>query len=106
MEWIYLLLAGIFEIGWPLGFKLSTLHPEWKTQAIALAIGSMVISMAFLLLAQRSIPISTAYAIWVGIGAVGTFLVGALVFKEPASLLRVSCVLLIVAGVIGLKFAK
>jgi quaternary ammonium compound-resistance protein SugE len=103
MSWIYLFIAGIFEIGWPLGFKLSqtTSHRYgWITFAAI----SMALSGIFLWHAQKSIPIGTAYAIWTGIGATGTFILGILFFRDPANLGRLFFASLIVAGIIGLKY--
>jgi quaternary ammonium compound-resistance protein SugE len=100
--WLFLFIAGIFEIGWPLGFKLSqTTSMKWLF--ILLACISMGLSGLFLWLAQRTIPIGTAYAVWTGIGAAGTFLIGILFFKDAAGMLRILSFMLIIAGVIGLK---
>lgn len=104
MAWIYLLLAGVFEIGWPLGFKLSQ-QPEYKISGIVGAIISMGISGWLLWMAQREIPIGTAYAVWTGIGGAGTFLIGVLFFGDAATLARFLGVALIVGGVITLKLA-
>jgi quaternary ammonium compound-resistance protein SugE len=102
MSWIYLIIAAIFEIGWPLGFKLSqtTTH---KFGWIIFAVVSMALSGLFLWMAQKHIPMGTAYAVWTGIGAAGTFLVGIWYFQDSASLLRILSVFLIIAGVVGLK---
>src|SRR5215213_3188391 len=105
MAWVYLVLAGIFEIGWPLGLKLSTSAEGWKGTALTFAIVCMCFSGGLLLTAQRTIPMGTAYAVWTGIGAVGTFFVGLAVFKEPATAARFLCVGLIAGGIIGLKLA-
>lgn len=102
MAWIYLLLCGLFEIGWPLGFKMASLHQQ-KTLYIGLSIVSMALSGLFLYMAQRTIPIGTAYAIWTGLGAVGTLTVGILFFGDPAGFMRLFCAALIVVGIIGLK---
>lgn len=104
MSWIYLLLAGVFEIGWPVGLKLAQ-TPSSRVTGIALAVGCMAISGGLLWLAQKQIPIGTAYAIWTGIGAAGTFLVGVVAFNDPTSALRYLGVALIVAGVVTLKLA-
>ena len=104
MAWVYLLLAGVFEIGWPLGFKLSQ-QPEYRVSGIVGAIVSMAISGWLLWLAQREIPIGTAYAVWTGIGGAGTFLIGVMFFGDAATLVRFLGVALIVGGVIVLKFA-
>jgi len=106
MEWIYLLIAGAFEVGWPLGFKLSQVQAEYKWPWIAVSVVSMALSGLFLWMAQRQIPIGTAYAVWTGIGAAGTFIIGIIFFKDPTTLLRMLSVLLIMAGIVGLKLAN
>ncbi len=105
MHWFYLLLAGIFEIGWPVGFKLSQ-TTSYRYFWIAFSIVSMALSGYFLWLAQRHIPIGTAYAIWTGIGAIGTFTIGVMFFKDTASLLKIISIFLIIAGIVGLKIAN
>lgn len=105
MAWFYLFIAGIFEIGWPLGFKLSDVTGN-KILWITIAAVSMIISGVFLWIAQKEIPIGTAYAVWTGIGASGTFLIGIIFFKDPASLLRLLSFLLIIVGVVGLRFSQ
>jgi quaternary ammonium compound-resistance protein SugE len=102
--WIYLIIAGFLEIGWPLGFKLSQTTP-YRMLYILLAVACMTLSGFFLWLAQRDIPIGTAYAVWTGIGAAGTFLIGVLVFHDSLAMMRVLSFLLIVAGVIGLRIS-
>ena len=104
MAWIYLILAGVFEIGWPVGLKISQ-NPETRWLGISMAIGFMAISGFLLWLAQKSIPIGTAYAIWTGIGAAGTFLVSVWYFGDPSSLAKYLGVVLIIAGVATLKFS-
>ncbi len=104
MAWVFLLVAGLSEIGWPLGLKLSQVTPH-KAVWLLVAVASMVVSGAFLWLAQKSIPMGTAYAVWTGIGAVGTFVAGILLFKDPVSVFRVLSVTLIVAGIVGLKLS-
>ncbi len=104
MSWLYLLLAGLLEIGWPIGLKLSQ-EPGQRIMGIAIAIICMTTSGGLLLLAQREIPIGTAYAIWTGIGAAGTFLVGIWFFGDATSLGRYLGVLLIITGVIILKIS-
>lgn len=106
MEWLYLFIAGLFEMGWPLGFKLSQVQAEHKWQWIIIAVISMALSGFFLWFAQRNIPIGTAYAVWTGIGAVGTFFIGIVFFKDAASMMRMLSVLLIVIGIVGLKLAQ
>ena len=105
MSWLYLLLAGLFEIGWPVGLKISQM-PETRWVGIALAIFFMTLSGIFLWLAQREIPIGIAYAVWTGIGAAGTFMVGVFFFGDAASLMRYLGVALIIAGVATLKLAS
>ena len=100
-----LLIAGVFEVGWPLGFKLSQ-TTRFKWLFIALAVLSMALSGFFLWLAQRHIPIGTAYAVWTGIGAAGTFLLGIAFFADPAGLLRILSFLLILTGILGLKLSQ
>ena len=104
MAWVYLIVAGLFEIGWPVGLKLSQ-TPGRLIVGVVIAVVCMAASRAFLWLAQRSIPIGTAYAIWTGIGAAGTFTVGVLFYGDSASALRLVSVGLIIAGIIGLKLA-
>lgn len=104
MAWVYLVLAGLFEIGWPVGLKMAQV-PATRVAGIAVAVFFMGISGLLLWLAQRSIPIGTAYAIWTGIGAAGTFLVGVVFYGDPASILRFAGVALIIGGVVVLKLA-
>ncbi len=104
MAWTYLIGAGLLEIGWPVGLKWSQ-NPATRWPGIAVAVAFMVASGYFLWLAQKHIPIGTAYAVWTGIGAAGTFMVGIAFFGDPASLMRWMGVTLIVAGVIALKWA-
>ncbi len=105
MSWIFLVIAGVFEWGWPIGLKFAA-HPQHRPWAIPLAIVSIVLSGWFLLLAQRTIPIGTAYAVWTGIGAVGTFVLGILLLGEPAQLARFFFVGLIIVGILGLKWVS
>lgn len=106
MAWFYLLVAAIFEVGWPLGFKMSGLHPEKFWTYITLASLSMLLSGVFLYFAQKSIPVSTAYIVWTGIGAIGTFLLGICCFGDSASLLRMFFALLIFVGIVGLELTS
>lgn len=99
------MIAAIFEIGWPLGFKLSQTTNN-RLAWILFAIGSMALSGLFLWIAQKNIPVGTAYAVWTGIGAAGTFLAGIYFFQDSASFWRVFSVFLIIAGVIGLKLTS
>jgi len=104
MAWVYLLVAGLSEIGWPLGLKLSQTTPH-KVTWLLFAAASMVVSGLFLWLAQKSIPMGTSYAVWTGIGAAGAFIAGILLFKDSASVFRVFSMTLIVAGIVGLKLS-
>lgn len=104
LAWLYLLAAGLFEIGWPVGFKLSQ-QPAFKFWGIAGAVVSMALSGWLLWLAQREIPIGTAYAVWTGIGGAGTFLIGVVFFGDALTLVRTLGVLLIVGGVVTLKLS-
>ncbi|MEM5788079.1 MAG: multidrug efflux SMR transporter [Syntrophobacteraceae bacterium] len=100
--WTYLIIAGLFEIGWPLGFKLSqTTRFRWLF--IGIAVASMASSGYFLWLAQREISIGTAYAVWTGIGAAGTFAIGVAFFGDSLGMMRLLSFALILIGVIGLK---
>lgn len=103
MAWTCLIAAGLFEIGWPLGLKLGWTDDGIKPWPLAGSITCMALSGVLLLIAQRYIPMGTAYAVWTGVGAVGTFLVGLAVFQEPSTAARWTCVGLIAAGIIGLK---
>jgi len=101
MAWIVLFVAGLFEIGWAVGLKYTDGFTKlWPTVGTGV---SLVLSMALLGWAVRSLPLGTAYAVWTGIGAVGTALFGILVLKEPATAARLVCLGLIVAGILGLK---
>ena len=106
MNWIALIIAGIFEIGWPLGLKMSQQEGNNKSLWILVAVVSMSISGLLLWYSQKSISIGTAYAIWTGIGAIGTFAVGIFFFADSASTLRLLAALLIIIGIVGLKFAN
>ena len=106
MAWVYLIIAGIFEWGWPVGLKLGWTDEGAHYGWITLAIVSIAASGTFLLIAQRTIPMGTAYAIWTGIGAVGTFIIGVMFFGDSASFWRFFFVGLIVAGIVGLKMVS
>ena len=104
MHWLLLVLAGLFEVGWAVGLKYTEGFTRfWPSVATAL---SMLASVGLLGMALRGLPLGTAYAVWTGIGAAGTFLVGVLFFGDPSSLMRYAGVLLIVAGVATLKLAS
>lgn len=113
MSWIYLIVAGFLEMGWPIGLKLSqTASPGMdspSTMRVVGGIGMAAVLMAasgyFLWLAQKNIPIGTAYAVWTGIGAVGTFIVGICFFGDSMHPLRLLSAFLLVAGIVGLKLA-
>ena len=103
MVWLILFIAGLFEVAWAIGLKYTDGFTRlWPTLGTAL---SMLISIGLLGLAMKSLPVGTAYAIWVGIGAVGTVILGMLLFDEPATAMRLASLLLILAGIIGLKLA-
>jgi len=102
MSWFYLIIAAIFEIGWPVGLKLAQIT-SYKFWWIIFAIFAMTLSGVFLYLAQRQIPIGTAYAVWTGIGAASTFFVGIAFFNDSLSLMRFFGILLIISGVTLLK---
>lgn len=104
MAWIYLLIAGLLETGWAIGLKytegFSRLWPSLATVA------AMAVSFFFLSLALKTLPVGTGYAVWTGIGAVGTVILGIVLFGEPATLARMACIGLIVAGILGLKLVS
>lgn len=101
MAWIILFIAGLFEIGWAVGLKFT--DGFTRPIPIALTAISLALSMGLLGWAVKTLPLGTAYAVWTGIGAVGTALVGIVLFKEPATAARLACLCLIVAGILGLK---
>jgi quaternary ammonium compound-resistance protein SugE len=104
MAWILLAIAGLFEVGWAIGLKytegFTRLWPSVGTVA------AMALSVLLLGLAMRTLPVGTAYAVWTGIGAVGTVILGIVLFAEPATAARLVCVGLIVAGILGLKLTS
>ena len=104
MAWTYLIIAGLLEVGWAIGLKFtegfSRLWPSLAT--ISAMIGSFVLLSA----ALKTIPVGTGYAVWTGIGAAGTAIIGMLLLGESREVLRILCLVLIVAGVVGLKFAS
>ncbi|MBU3731808.1 MAG: quaternary ammonium compound efflux SMR transporter SugE [Beijerinckiaceae bacterium] len=101
MAWTYLFIAGLFEIGWAIGLK----YTEGYTKLVptVLTIGAMIASVITLGWALKEIPIGTGYAVWTGIGTVGTAILGIILFAEPATAIRLACIGLIVVGIIGLK---
>lgn len=104
MSWTFLILAGLFEIGWPIGLKMAQ-EDSTRWLGVAIAVLFMGMSGWLLWMAQKHIPIGTAYAVWTGIGAAGTFFVGVWFYGDPTSLARYLGVALIVAGVVTLKLA-
>ena len=102
MPWILLVLAGLFEIGWAIGLKYT--DGFTKLLPTVLTAGSMLVSIVLLGLAVKTLPMGTAYAIWTGIGTVGTVILGIVLFAEPATAMRLGCIALIVTGILGLKF--
>lgn len=105
MAWTLLVLAGLCEIGWPIGLKLGGTESLSRILWIGFAVVCMAVSGFLLLLAQREIPMGTAYAVWTGIGAVGAFVVGIVAFGDASVAMRWVSVGLITAGIIGLKLA-
>jgi len=106
MAWIFLITAGIFEWGWPIGLKLGVTEAGYEPLWLVFSGISMGVSGYLLLLAQRTIPMGTAYAVWTGIGAVGTFFLGILLFGDAATMARFFFIGLIVTGIVGLKLAS
>ena len=103
MAWIILFVAGLFEIGWAVGLKYTEGFTRlWPTVWTAVA---LIASMALLGLSLRTLPLGTAYAVWTGIGTVGTAILGIVLFREPATAMRLICIALILAGIVGLKLA-
>jgi quaternary ammonium compound-resistance protein SugE len=101
MAWVYLVVAGVFEVGWAIGLKYTEGFTRlWPTLG---TVGAMVISLGLLGLALKSLPVGTAYAVWTGVGTVGTAILGIALFQEPADAVRLACIGLIVAGIVGLK---
>ena len=105
MAWFYLLVAALFEVGWPFGFKMASIGTN-KALWIVFAVIAMILSGVFLYFAQKNIPMGTAYAVWTGIGAACTFLIGVWVFNDALNLMRILGVLFIITGVIFLKIAE
>jgi quaternary ammonium compound-resistance protein SugE len=104
MPWIILVLAGLFEIGWAIGLKytdgFTRLWPSVWT------VGAMIVSLGLLGIAMKSLPVGTSYAVWVGVGAVGTAILGIVLLGEPATAGRIASLALIVAGIVGLKLSS
>ncbi len=104
MAWLYLLIAGLFEVAWAIGLK----YTDGFTRLIPSiwTVGSMAVSFLFLSLALKTLPVGTAYAVWTGIGAVGVAILGIILFAEPANARRLGCIGLIVGGIVGLKLVS
>ena len=104
MAWLYLLIAGLFEVAWAIGLK----YTEGFTRLIPSiwTVGSMAVSFLFLSLALKTLPVGTAYAVWTGIGAVGVAILGIVLLAEPANELRLGCIGMIVGGIVGLKLVS
>jgi quaternary ammonium compound-resistance protein SugE len=104
MAWLILLFAGILEVAWAVGLKYADgfSSVRWSLFTLAALVGSLVL----LAQALRHLPLGTAYAVWTGIGAVGTAILGMVLFDEPRSAARISCLALIIAGILGLRLAS
>ncbi|HEX6643545.1 MAG TPA: quaternary ammonium compound efflux SMR transporter SugE [Gemmatimonadales bacterium] len=103
MAWVVLVAAGLLEVGWAVGLKYSAGFTRlWPSVVTVVALAG---SMILLGVALRTLPLGTAYAVWTGIGTVGTAVLGIVLFREPATVVRLTCIALIVAGILGLKFA-
>lgn len=104
MAWAILLVAGLFEVGWAVGLKysdgLTRLVPSLVTGV------ALVLSMLLLAIAMRTLPLGTAYTVWTGIGAIGTVVLGIVLFSEPATAMRLVCIALILTGIVGLKLTS
>ena len=103
MSWIILFFAGLFEVGWAVGLKYTDGFS--RPLPTALTVGAMIISLGLLGLAMKELPLGTAYAIWTGVGAVGTVIAGIILFGESMALFRLASVVLIIAGLVGLKMS-
>ncbi len=101
MSWLLLLFAGLFEVAWAIGLKYTDGFS--RPLPTLLTLSAMAVSVLLLAMAVKQLPLGTAYAVWTGIGAVGTVLMGIWLFNEPATLARVLCLLLIIGGILGLK---
>ena len=104
MAWAYLAVAGLFEIGWAVGLKFSDGFS--RPVASILTVVAMGFSVWFLSIAMKAIPVGTAYAVWTGIGAVGVAILGMVLFGESREFMRLVCLFLIIAGIIGLKLVS
>jgi quaternary ammonium compound-resistance protein SugE len=104
MSWVLLFVAGLFEVAWAIGLKYTEGFTRWWPSVGTVT--AMVVSVVLLGLAMRTLPVGTAYAVWTGIGAVGTVTLGIVLFGEPATVARLACVALIVSGIVGLKITS
>lgn len=104
MAWSLLFFAGLFEVVWAVGLKYT--HGFTKLLPTSITIVAMAVSFYLLALSLKTLPIGTAYAVWTGIGAVGTVILGIILFKEPATFIRLSCIALIITGMVGLKISS
>ena len=104
MAWLYLIIAGLLEIGWAIGLKYT--HGFSRLWPSVATVACMIVSFAFLSLSLKTIPIGTGYAVWTGIGAAGTALFGIMMLGEPRDPGRLLCIFLILAGVVGLKLTS
>lgn len=104
MAWIYLAVAGLFEIGWAIGLKYS--HGFSRPVPSLLTVAAMVMSLWLLSIAMKSIPVGTAYAVWTGIGAIGVAVLGMVLFGESREVARLVCLFLIIVGILGLKLVS
>ncbi len=101
MSWFYLFIAGLFEVAWAIGLKLS--HGFTQVWISIFTVIGMIASFYFLAIALKNIPLGTAYAVWTGIGTIGTVILGIILFKEPVSVMRLVCIFFIISGITGLK---
>ncbi|WP_105177627.1 MULTISPECIES: quaternary ammonium compound efflux SMR transporter SugE [Clostridium] len=104
MTWLALIIAGLFEVGWAIGLKYTQGFTKF-TPSIFTIVG-MIASFYFLSLALKSLPLGTAYAIWTGIGTIGTLILGIILFKEPIDITRIICIGFIIVGIVGLKLVS
>jgi quaternary ammonium compound-resistance protein SugE len=104
MAWLILVVAGVLEIGWAVGLKYAEGFTRFWPSVVTIV--SMIASMGLLGLAVRTLPLGTAYAVWTGIGTLGTAVLGIILFREPATALRMASILLIVAGIVGVKVSS
>jgi quaternary ammonium compound-resistance protein SugE len=104
MAWLVLVVAGVFEVGWAIGLKYT--HGFTRFGPTAWTLASMVLSFYLLAIAMRTLPVGTSYAVWVGVGAVGTVILGIALFDEPVDIGRIASLALIIAGIVGLRLSS